>query len=183
MNCGQLKILLEAYEAEKGEKGGDLTEGLLKRGLLNYEHSLTEKGRNMVNLMLKIAGDKPADRLNRRKRPKVIVAGSRNMTDKKTVYGYLDRLRKKIGDFEVVSGMAKGADSIGVEWAVERGLAVAKFPARWSTEGKSAGFLRNERMADHADLLVAFWDGYSVGTKHMIETASKKKLPKTVVKI
>ena len=48
-------------------------------------------------------------------------------------------------------------------------------PADWDLDGKSAGFKRNVKMAEYADALVAFWDGESKGTKHMIETAKEKR--------
>ena len=50
------------------------------------------------------------------------------------------------------------------------------FPANWNKFGKSAGFRRNEQMAEVADALIAFWDGKSHGTKHMIEIMENKKL-------
>jgi hypothetical protein len=75
----------------------------------------------------------------------------------------------------VLCGGAKGADMLGEAWA-ERWAAVTHYPARWNTEGKAAGIKRNERMAYDADMLVAFWDGESRGTKHMIEYSLKQGL-------
>lgn len=63
-----------------------------------------------------------------------------------------------------------------------RGLPVDEFRADWDTHGKSAGYKRNSQMADHADMLIAFWDGKSKGTKHMIDLARAKKLIVKVVK-
>jgi hypothetical protein len=54
-------------------------------------------------------------------------------------------------------------------------------PAQWDTYGRSAGYRRNEAMADAADSLIAFWDGRSKGTKHMIELARHLNLEVTVV--
>lgn len=48
--------------------------------------------------------------------------------------------------------------------------------ADWDLDGKSAGFKRNVKMAEYADALVAFWDGSSRGTKHMIDIAKEKGL-------
>lgn len=72
--------------------------------------------------------------------------------------------------------MARGADRLGEKYAKEHGYKVLYFPADWDIDGKSAGFIRNVKMAENADALVAFWDGKSVGTKHMIETAQNKGL-------
>ena len=61
------------------------------------------------------------------------------------------------------------------------GIPIRYFPADWQTLGKSAGYQRNTQMAQYADALVAFWDGRSKGTKHMIDTAQRFKLDIRVV--
>lgn len=76
----------------------------------------------------------------------------------------------------IVSGAAKGADSLGEKYAREKGYATESRPADWNTHGKAAGYIRNAQMADGADALIAFWDGHSRGTKHMIDTANHKGL-------
>lgn len=78
--------------------------------------------------------------------------------------------------------MAKGADLLGERYANEKGYKVSRFPADWSSFGKSAGFVRNEEMAQNADALVAFWNGKSRGTQHMIKTAERHKLKVRVKK-
>lgn len=74
-----------------------------------------------------------------------------------------------------VSGAARGADRLGERWATINSVPVKLFPAAWrAVEGevdRRAGFLRNTRMAEYADALVAVWDGESPGTAHMIKTA------------
>ena len=86
-----------------------------------------------------------------------------------------------MGDVEIVCGKARGADSLGEQYAKERGIPVRYFPADWRTLGQSAGYQRNTQMAQYADALVAFWDGRSKGTKHMIDTAQRFKLDIRVV--
>jgi hypothetical protein len=76
----------------------------------------------------------------------------------------------------ILCGGAPGADRLGRRFGRERGIRVKEYPAPWETHGKAAGRLRNERMAEHADMLIAFWDGKSPGTKHMIETALARGL-------
>ena len=76
----------------------------------------------------------------------------------------------------VVHGTARGADTLGCQWASTWGLSIMPFPADWHTHGKAAGHIRNAEMADYADVLVAFWDGESKGTKGMIDVALKKGL-------
>lgn len=108
---------------------------------------------------------------------RVIVAGSRDFTNYDGLSASLDYLLKNINDeIVIVCGMARGADRLGEKYAKEHGYKVLYFPADWDIDGKSAGFIRNVKMAENADALVAFWDGKSVGTKHMIETAQNKGL-------
>lgn len=76
----------------------------------------------------------------------------------------------------VVSGKARGADSLGEQWAKSNGIPVEEYPADWDAYGKRAGFMRNSDMANNAEALVAYWDGKSRGTKSMIELAIKKGL-------
>ena len=62
------------------------------------------------------------------------------------------------------------------------GYSVKEFPAQWNEFGKRAGYIRNEEMAKYADACVAFWDGESKGTKHMIDLANKHKIEVRVIK-
>lgn len=74
---------------------------------------------------------------------------------------------------EIVSGGARGADSLGERYAKENSIAIKRFTPDWDGLGKRAGFVRNQDMGNYADTVVAFWDGESSGTKHMIEFATK----------
>lgn len=81
---------------------------------------------------------------------------------------------------EIVSGGARGADSLGEFYAEERGYLIKQFIPDWEI-GKQAGYLRNLEMAKYADALVAFHDGKSKGTQHMIDLAKKENLLVRVV--
>jgi len=112
---------------------------------------------------------------------KIIVAGSRTITDKKKIFKELDDFRKIVGDFTVVSGLAKGPDTIGKLWAVKNNLPVEEHPANWVKYKNSAGAVRNKEMEKVSDGLIAFWDGQSKGTKMMIDIMQKKnKLVKII---
>lgn len=108
---------------------------------------------------------------------RVIIAGGRDFNNYQGLASCLDYLLKNINDeIQIVCGKARGADKLGEQYARERRYKVIYFPADWDLYGKSAGFKRNVQMAEYADALVAFWDGKSPGTRHMIETAKQKKL-------
>ena len=72
--------------------------------------------------------------------------------------------------------------TLGEQYAKERGHALQYFPANWERYGRSAGYRRNVQMAENADALVAFWDGKSMGTRHMISAAKSHGLRVRVVK-
>lgn len=99
---------------------------------------------------------------------KIIIAGSRTFNDYQYLSEQLDLFCKDKEDIEIVSGMARGADILGYRYAKEHNLKVSSFPADWDVYGKSAGYIRNMQMGDYADYLIAFWDGKSKGTEHMI---------------
>lgn len=103
---------------------------------------------------------------------KLIIAGGRDFSHEYIMAHELGNLLgNELREYRVsiVSGMAKGADMYGHHLAKHIGLNTYEFPADWHTHGKRAGPLRNIQMGDFADGLLAFWDGRSRGTKHMID--------------
>ena len=115
---------------------------------------------------------------------KVIIAGSRGFSNYKLLREKCNEyLREKRKEYNIIiiSGGARGADFFGEKYAQDEGFSLEVFPANWNKFGKSAGFRRNEQMAEVADALIAFWDGKSHGTKHMIEIMENKKLLVRVV--
>lgn len=105
---------------------------------------------------------------------RVIIAGGRDFQNYSLLRETMDRLLVNVQDeVVIICGKARGADLLGERYAQDRGYAVHPFPADWKHHGRSAGYIRNEEMARNADALVAFWDGQSPGTKHMIETAGR----------
>lgn len=115
---------------------------------------------------------------------RVIVAGSRDFCKSSLLYAALDSLLSKVKENDeivIVSGGAKGADKLGEQYAKERGYKLQVYPADWDQYGKAAGPIRNKQMAENADALVAFWDGKSLGTKNMIDEATKHGLKRRIV--
>ena len=116
---------------------------------------------------------------------KLIIAGSRNLN---LSADSLDNIIFNLPDnmpiiTEVVCGMAKGIDLAGRGWAINYKIPVKEFPADWANLGKGAGYARNADMAKYADELLAFWDGKSRGTKHMIECMLQLNKPFQVILI
>jgi len=105
---------------------------------------------------------------------RTIIAGSRDNVTFKQVSDAMQAAPFKITT--VISGTARGADRYGEEIARIYGIPVERYPADWDRYGKSAGYKRNEQMAEVAQALVAVWDGQSKGTKHMIDIAKKHEL-------
>lgn len=119
---------------------------------------------------------------------KLIIAGSRNINltvdqvqeavvERWSTWGVVD------GVSEVVCGLARGPDLAGKEWAKSMGIPVKEFPANWEQFGRKAGALRNIEMAEYADELLAYWDGKSRGTQHMIKDMENRKKKVHIVKL
>lgn len=116
---------------------------------------------------------------------KLIVAGGRDFNDANLLSQTLMGLSAEAGDavcISIVSGMARGADMLGFQFAREHNVKCYQFPADWSQYGKRAGFIRNKQMGDFADGLLAFWDGESRGTKQMIEYMQSLGKPTYVIR-
>lgn len=105
---------------------------------------------------------------------KVIIAGSRDYYNYDTLLTAITESGFDITT--VVSGGAKGVDALGEEYANNMNIPLNTYNADWNTHGKAAGPIRNRKMAENSDALIALWDGKSRGTKNMIETARKNGL-------
>lgn len=115
---------------------------------------------------------------------RVIIAGTRSFNDYDLLRDSCNNLlseKQRTHTVVVISGTARGADQMGERYARERGFQLRRFPADWEQYGKSAGHIRNAKMADNADALIAFWDGESKGTKNMIDNARRKGLALRVI--
>lgn len=126
---------------------------------------------------------------------RVIIAGSRDFDDfpklMNSCIDILSSITNKNNDLDkirIVSGTARGADKLGEQYAKIAGYEVSRFPADWDGLGKRAGYIRNAEMAKFAvadgnyGVLIAFWDGKSKGTKHMIDLANKYGLEVHIVR-
>lgn len=121
--------------------------------------------------------DKPVFRL--------IIAGGRNFNDYPLLRDKCNiLLSQKMNTHNVIiiSGTCRGADLLGEQYARENNLPVYRYPANWKEYGKTAGYLRNRKMAEEADALVAFWDGKSRGTANMITLARGRQLQIRIIR-
>jgi hypothetical protein len=113
---------------------------------------------------------------------RVIICGGRDYSDYETlcrVCDYQLQNRMRTHKVIIVCGRARGADTLGAQWAKDRGLDVENFPADWIRFGKRAGILRNTQMAEVANACIAFKGG--AGTANMVEQATARGLIVRVV--
>lgn len=128
---------------------------------------------------------------------KTIIAGGRTITDP----SFLEAAIASCGWIisEVVCGKAQGADALGELWGRKNSVSVKEFPPDWNdlshpdaiirtnAYGKKydarAGIRRNHEMGDYAEAAICLWDGESVGTKDMIDYATKKGLKVFVFRV
>lgn len=98
---------------------------------------------------------------------KVAVVGSRNLK--------VDNLGKYLPDnvTELVSGGAKGIDSCAREYAQKKQIKLTEFLPEYNRYKKGAPLKRNEQIVDYADMVIAFWDSKSRGTKYTIAACQK----------
>lgn len=114
---------------------------------------------------------------------RVLVCGGRDYgwLDKENHIGWDETEHRLMGEtlsaiahpWELICGMAFGADTMAYNWAKSNGIKVHEYPADWDRYGKRAGYIRNKQMLDEGtpDLVIAFPGGK--GTKMMVELARK----------
>lgn len=94
---------------------------------------------------------------------KVAVIGSRGLK--------VDNLGEYLpeGTTEIISGGAKGVDACAREYAIAHNIKLTEFLPEYKKYGRNAPLLRNISIIERADVVLAFWDGKSRGTKFVIE--------------
>lgn len=122
---------------------------------------------------------------------RVIIAGGRDFDDfpklTSSCTDILSQMNIDCDRIRIVSGGARGADKLGEQFSKFCHYELSRFLAEWDRLGKGAGYIRNTDMAKFASeqgnhgVLIAFWNGKSRGTKHMIDTARKYGLDVHIV--
>ena len=74
---------------------------------------------------------------------------------------------------EIVSGGAKGVDTSAREYALAHGIKLTEFLPKYTRFGRSAPLKRNITIIEYSDIVLAFWDGKSRGTKFVIDNCRK----------
>lgn len=118
---------------------------------------------------------------------KVAVVGSRTFNNYELLKTALDSYQIT----HIISGGATGADTLAAKYCQEynecfeedassRIELVVHLP-QWDVYGKRAGAVRNQLIVNDAEMMVAFWDGESKGTKISIDMANRKGIPVEIV--
>ncbi len=107
---------------------------------------------------------------------KVAVIGSRSINS--DIAKYIPQ-----GATEIITGGAAGVDRSAERCADSRGISKHIIRPDYDRHGKAAPLVRNKRIVDLADLVLAFWDGSSPGTAYTIKYARRVKKPLKVMKL
>lgn len=110
----------------------------------------------------------------------IAAIGSRSFNDYNKLKEVLDTYLGQAT--RIVSGGAKGADTLAERWAKENNIPTQIFYPDWNKHGKSAGIIRNKEIIKNADIVIAFWDGESKGTKHSISIAKQNGKELVIIK-
>lgn len=115
---------------------------------------------------------------------KVGVIGSRGYNDMNHFAAWIKYYTQNMQKICFVSGGCRsGADSLIELYASANDNNMLVFYPKYSEFGKRATLVRNQEIIDASDVLIAFWDGVSTGTKHTIDLANKKGIPVKIVNI
>lgn len=120
---------------------------------------------------------------------KILICGSKMFTD----YGkFSKKLETYLYDtdgvakfyYSIISGGAEGTDKLAKEYADIHDRHITIIKPDWDKHGKKAGILRNIEMLNlNPNLVIAFWDGKSKGTKFTIDEAIKRKIDVLIIPV
>ena len=106
---------------------------------------------------------------------KIAVVGSRSL-EIKNIGNYLPD-----NTTEIISGGARGVDQCAREYALSNNIKLTEFKPDYSKYGRAAPIIRNKKIIENADIVLAFWDGSSRGTKFVIENCQKSGIPVKII--
>jgi hypothetical protein len=110
---------------------------------------------------------------------KLAVIGSRKFDN----YDLVCEILSKYNITQIISGGAKGADSLAARYAKEHNIFLVEHIPNWEALGKKAGHIRNQYIIDECDRVVAFWDMKSTGTRDSINKAKRQDKPIEIVNV
>lgn len=128
---------------------------------------------------------------------KLGIVGSQSFNRKSLLYSIIDTINEERKITLIISGGAKGADSLAIDYAKDKGIPYLIHNAKWKDLSQSdaiikegpygpydafAGIRRNQFIVDDSDRVVAFWDEKSPGTLNTIKRAKKQEKRVTIVK-
>jgi len=100
---------------------------------------------------------------------RVAIVGSRRFTEPDRVTEYVNSLPPRAS---IITGSASGVDAAATKAARAKGIPVQVLPASFDElADASKSVARNQRLVDACDVLVAFWDGASKGTRATVDRA------------
>ena len=123
-------------------------------------------------------------------KPRIWIAGSRNIADYQTIDVILTReiplmwAHLNLNESPLIlHGNARGVDKVAGIWAYARDMDVKTYPANWEKYGKAAGPIRNKTMAMAADAAILIWDGVSKGTQNSRDLCILHNIPYTMITV
>jgi len=117
----------------------------------------------------------------------IAVIGSRNFDDYEFVENIVSAVIADLAEqtnsdkITIVSGGAKGTDLLAERFAKQHSFPMLIFRPDYKSFGKAAPIRRNREILEHSDMVIAFWDGASKGTRYMIEQAEKLHITTKVI--
>jgi len=103
---------------------------------------------------------------------RICICGGRDLDNYAYVRWSLNHLINTASRPTIITGGARGTDTLAIHWADEYHLETEVYPANWQKYGRSAGYIRNEQMLDTGlDLVIAFPGGK--GTAMMVDIAKR----------
>lgn len=111
---------------------------------------------------------------------KVAIIGSRN-AGKLTVFKISQHVPADCT--QIISGGATGVDSLAEQYARENNIPFVEVTPDYKIFGRQAPLVRNSKIVELADKVLAFWDYQSKGTAHTISECVRLNVPFEIISL
>ena len=111
---------------------------------------------------------------------KLAVIGNKEFTDRQFFYEILTKIKNIT---KIISGGAPGTDTLAKQYSEANNIEFIEFSPNYDLHGIEAKQVRDKKIVENCDSILAFWDGICEGTGYTIEYARKLHKPVKIIRV
>lgn len=109
---------------------------------------------------------------------KVAIVGSKSISNENLINNYISECLTDLSNIDlIISGGAKGVDTIAELFAKNHNIKTKIFYPNWEKYGRQADLIRNSDIISKCEICIIIWDGESLCTKNDIDLCTEMRKP------